>query len=448
MARIKFTADRIANFSCVPGKTQSFFWDTETPGLGIRVTPSGKKTYIIQAKLHGKDIRYPIGDIGIWLLDNKDKGNPGARQEARRIVGLIDQGIDPREHKKQIAAAQAEIKAAREREDSEEKVKSRPISFAWSEYLADRKAHWGELHYQDHVRLAQIGGDKVKRGSRKKKPGPLAPLMNIALADLTPDKIETWIKKETKDRPTQAKLAFRLLRAFLGWCGDHELYKLAIGPNLLTKRTAEVLPKTKAKYDSLQREQLSLWFAAVRQLDNPVIAAYLQGLLLTGARRRELSCLRWEDVDFRWKSLIIRDKVDGERIIPLPPFLENLLRFLPRRNEFVFSSPTSKSGQLMEPTRAHQRALAIAGLEGISLHGLRRSFGSLAEWLEIPTGVIAQIQGHKPSATAEKHYRVRPLDLLRKWHVKYEAWILEQAGIQQSTEQNESVPLKLIASGK
>ena len=65
----------------------------------------------------------------------------------------------------------------------------------------------------------------------------------------------------------------------------------------------------------------------------------------------------------------------------------------------------------------------------MTLHGLRRSFASLTEWLEAPAGVVAQIQGHKPSATAEKHYRVRPLDLLRVHHERIEAWILEQAGI-------------------
>lgn len=43
--------------------------------------------------------------------------------------------------------------------------------------------------------------------------------------------------------------------------------------------------------------------------------------------------------------------------------------------------------------------------------------------------MVAQIQGHKPSATAEKHYKVRPLELLRIHHEKIEAWILEQAGI-------------------
>lgn len=57
-------------------------------------------------------------------------------------------------------------------------------------------------------------------------------------------------------------------------------------------------------------------------------------------------------------------------------------------------------------------------------------FGTLAEWVECPAGIAAQIMGHKPSATAEKHYRVRSLDLLRKWHTKIEAWILDQAGIE------------------
>ena len=44
-------------------------------------------------------------------------------------------------------------------------------------------------------------------------------------------------------------------------------------------------------------------------------------------------------------------------------------------------------------------------------------------------GVVAQIQGHKPSATAEKHYTIRPLDLLALHHEKIETWILEQAGV-------------------
>ena len=100
---------------------------------------------------------------------------------------------------------------------------------------------------------------------------------------------------------------------------------------------------------------------------------------------------------------------------------------------------TSAKGHICTPNDSHARACKVAGLEGLTLHGLRRSFSSLTEWLETPAGVVAQIQGHKPSATAEKHYKRRPLDLLRIHHERIEAWMLEQAGVRFAPAQ----PLKL-----
>ena len=192
--------------------------------------------------------------------------------------------------------------------------------------------------------------------------------------------------------------------------------------------------------DCLQKEQLKSWFSAVRSLNNPIASAYLQVLLLTGARCEEISSLRWSDIDFKWSSMRIKDKIEGERIIPLTPYVSDLLRSLmeiPNRgtNEenWVFRS-NSKSGKIIEPRSAHNRALTRAELPHISLHGLRRSFGTLAEWVEVPTGIVAQIMGHKPSALAEKHYRRRPLDLLRKWHEKVELWILEEAKIKNNVD--------------
>jgi integrase len=89
----------------------------------------------------------------------------------------------------------------------------------------------------------------------------------------------------------------------------------------------------------------------------------------------------------------------------------------------------SASGHISEPSIAHRRACAAAGLDGLTLHGLRRSFASLCEWLDIPGGVSAQIQGHAPQGVREQNYIRRPLDLLRVHHQRIEAWILEQAGI-------------------
>ena len=57
-----FTAGRVDGFKCVPGKKQSIFWDGKTPGLGIRVTATGAKSYIFETSLNGKTLRITIGD--------------------------------------------------------------------------------------------------------------------------------------------------------------------------------------------------------------------------------------------------------------------------------------------------------------------------------------------------------------------------------------------------
>ncbi len=420
MAKINLTTTRIEALTCTSG--QSFLWDTTIPGLGVRATPGGKKAFIVQSRFAGKVIRITIADVDAITLED-------ARTEASSRLLLIRQGIDPREQKRQLEAEQQAAREARQKDDAVEQVKSLSLGQVWALYVEERRPYWGNRHFLDHVRLAQAGGDKARKGDATIKPGPLAPLMRLSLAELTSDRIEAWLKKESESRPTQTRLAYGALKTFLNWCGDHEKYQTIVGPDVLPRRSRDILPKKSAKADSLQREQLHGWFAAVRQIGNPVIAAYLQALLLTGARREELAGLRWEDVDFRWKSLTIKDKVEGRRVIPLTPFVESLLQFLPRRNQWVFSSPTAASGRIQEPRIAHNKALAVAGIDELTLHGLRRSFGSLAEWCEMPVGIVAQIMGHKPSATAERHYRVRPLDLLRMWHIKFESWILEQAEI-------------------
>ena len=425
--RTRLTAGKVDAFTCPKDKSQAFLWDTEAPSLALRVTPTGRKTYVFESRLNGATLRITIGTAADWALEK-------ARGEAQRFKVLVDSGIDPRELERQQQADRAAAKGAADLQAATAARESMTVGEVWVDYLEQRRPHWGDLHYRDHIDKAKRGGlPSGRRGGGKQltKPGPLASLMSMKLRDLNQGAIEAWAAKEGKTRPSSARLAWRLLTVFLTWCSEQTAYA-----NLLpaknpakTKKAREALGKPGTKSDVLQREQLAAWFTAVQQIQNPVIAACLQVMLLTGARPGEVLALRWEDVNTQWKGISIRDKVEGTREIPATPYVLQLLAALPHRNEWVFSSPTSASGCLTEPNNPHTRACKAAGLEGLTLHGLRRSFASLTEWLEVPTGVVAQIQGHKPSATAEKHYKVRPLELLRVHHERIETWILEQAEV-------------------
>ena len=421
MAKVAFTAGRVAGFKCPQDKQQAFMWDATTQGLGLRATPAGKPAYVFQSVYQGKDVRITIGSPSAWSI-------PDAQSKARELQRLIDAGRDPRELKRN-AMAEASAKQA------EEAVRALTVGDAWQVYVEARAPYWGERHREDHDRMAKAGGDKPKNGrAGLTVAGPIYPLLSLPLRDLTAPAVEAWATEQAKTRKTVARLALRCLKAFLGWCAEQPEYAPVVQSSnpAKSKRAREALGKPGVKQDALLREQLPAWFDAVHKLQNPVVAAYLQTILLTGARPGEVLTLRWEDLNTQWRGLTIRDKVEGERVIPLTAYVHHLLTALPRRNQWVFASPRNdRPGEHMtrlDPT--HSAACTVAGIEGMTLHGLRRSFKSLTEWLETPTGVVAQIMGHKPSATAEKHYTVRPLDLLRLHHERIEAWILEQAGIQ------------------
>jgi integrase len=448
MAKVKFTATRVQEFTCTSEKIPSFLWDSDAPGLGLRAAPGGGRAYVFQGKLKGQVIRIRLGHPDELTI-------PEARAMAIAHRKTINEGRDPRQVKadalaaEQVereakvaakAAAEAEARMAEAQAAATQFRESVTLAMVWPEYIEARRRigrngrPWSELHVRDHEDVVRRGGEPKKRGKGLTQPGPLASLLDVRLCDLTGQHIGNWLGVETRVRSSRATLAFRLLSVFLGWCARHPLYgDLVDASACKAQAVRDAMPARQRKEisaDCLQREQLALWFDAVRKMANPVQSAYLQALLLTGARRRELVSLRWADVDFKWLKLTIRDKVQGTRTIPLTPYIAQLISALPRRNEWVFSSLSSANGQLAEPTPGHKRALMEAGLPDMTIHGLRRSFATLSEWVEAPAGVVAQIMGHRPSAIAEKHYKPRPIDLLRMWHVKIEEWMLEEAGIE------------------
>ena len=268
------------------------------------------------------------------------------------------------------------------------------------------------------------------------KPGHLAGLMPLSLASIDQDVIREWYAYEAKSAPTQAARAVAMFSGFLGWCATKkELRELVNRDAARASELGDVLPGVNKRRDALEIDQLPAWFSGTDKLRSRTAAAYLQALVLTGARREELAGLRWEDVDFRWKRLSIADKVETTRVIPLTPYMGWLLAGLPRAklrdgkpNPYIFSSPMSASGRIAEPRAPHADVLADAGIPHVSIHGLRRTFSLLGEAAGAPAGAIAQVMGHKPSAIAEG-YRPRSIDALRPYLALIEQFILDKAGV-------------------
>jgi hypothetical protein len=214
------------------------------------VTATGASAYIFESRLNGKTVRVTIGNPKAWTLD----------------------------------AAQAKREAEEQRQREEEAARCvMTLADAWAAYLTDRRPHWGDLHYQDHVTKARPGGEAYNRRTKKPaktKPGPLAALMPLPLHTLDAATIEKWAATEGKTRPASAWLAWRLLSVFLGWCREQPQYAVVVPAHnpAKTRRAREALGRPAVKSDVLTREQLKAWFAAVHGIRNKTTATARQGL--------------------------------------------------------------------------------------------------------------------------------------------------------------------------
>ncbi|MDI1260253.1 integrase family protein [Aquabacterium sp.] len=420
------TAGLIERLACPADKAQAFLRDIQSPGLRVRVTTSGAKSYVFEAKLNRQTIRRTIGDVRAWSIE-------GARKEANRLRVELDRGEDPRE----VEKAKAADKAARLAKTAAQAV---TVGDLWPTYLAEgkpkRRDEWKPRYLVDLQNMASAGGEKKKRGAGLTRPGPLFPLLALPLVAINEDTLKAWHDKEARTSKHQAARALMMFRGFLRWCASKPEHRGLVdadagkAPALL-----ESLPSMKRRTDALESAQVAGWWSGVEQLGNRTASVYLRALLLTGARREEMAALKWEDVDFRWRKLTIADKVDATRTIPLTPYLAQLLATLPHvkladgtRSPFVFAS-VSKTGRIADTRNSHGKALQSAGIEGLTIHGLRRSFSLLGEAAGAPAGAIAQVMGHKPSATAEG-YRPRSVDALRPFLAQIEAHVLALAGVQ------------------
>lgn len=418
------SAGLIERLICPEGKEQAFLRDAKTPSLRVRVTAAGAKSFVFEAKLRGRTVRKTIGDVKSWSIE-------GARAEANAIRVLLDKGHDPRE-------LERDAEAVRRANEAETEANALQVGEVWERYLIEgkpkKKEAWKPGYLADMVEMSKQGGIPKSRGAGLTRPGVIYPLLKFPLKEITEETLKRWFDAEAKKSKHQAARGLMMFRGFLRWCSAQPEYKKLVDKDAgRAQSILDSIPTQKRRDDALEIGQIEGWWIGVGEIGNPIASAYLRALLLTGARRQEMAALRWDDIDFRWRKLTIADKVDKTRTIPLGPYMANMLGGLQRVGPYVFATGgqgrnQSKTGYITDTRRSHGKALESAGIKGLTIHGLRRSFALLGEAAGAPSGAIAQVMGHKPSATAEG-YKPRTMDALRPYLEQIEAHILKTAGV-------------------
>jgi integrase len=365
---------------------------------------------------------------------------------------LIDQarsGLNPADQRaRALLVTQAETAKSKVLQEAG----SRPLFDYYLEYIEANRIHWQARHLADHFAFAQApGGDLKRRGKTrtgKKVAGPLYELLQLGPRFLTRSWVKDWIVRERQDRPTRLAGSIRVLRSFVRWMNESETYHGLIDPLVVQAReVSRLVPKTGVRTQALEKGQLKAWATAVIALESTLASRALLLLFLTGARMREVLTLRWENIDLLWDVMTIKDKAEGTRRVPITNMVRQLLMELKAINEsknvvryrtgriqrdpspYVFFSERAECGHMTDISVAISKVAKASCIHGWSAHDLRRTYSGLAEWLDLPSGVIAQLQGHKPSATIERHYKPRSMDLLRMHAQRYEDWLVDNSGL-------------------
>ena len=272
--KFKFTELRVRGVKHQPGrpkpgkktvKAYTIYWDSAQPGLGVRVTAAGARSYVFESRVNHRTLRVTIGAVGKggWKLGE-------AQAEARRLtVECVDRDLDPRIVAKQEAAKADALRIEAQRH-------AHVLSAVWLTYIEACKAGWGERHLDDHFEVAHMGGERRKKCDKgsdkpgKTIPGPLAALMPLKLSELTADVVAAWLKREvaetTHERCQGIPAAARVCP--MGRRASRVQGRHCVG-RLQRARVREALPSSKAKEnDCLQKGQLNAWFTAVRSLPN------------------------------------------------------------------------------------------------------------------------------------------------------------------------------------
>ncbi len=340
-------------------------WDDAVPGLGVRVRPGGKKTFLVRYRdTHGRQHQMALGEYGPLTLDQ-------ARSLALQRLGQAVAGDDPLEQ--------------RRRERAGETI--RDLCAAYLERHASRKRSARDDRRRIEQRILPAWG------SRK-------------VASVTRADVAALHREIGKSAPYEANRTLALISKMWG-CA--EVWGII----------EEGQANPAKRIDRFREEKRDRWVtpielprlrAAIEVEPNEIVRWAIWLYLLTGVRKSELLQARWTDIDWERRVLRIPETKQGRpHEVPLSrPAVEVLKQLHAQRIE---DNPHVLVGRMegesiVNIDKGWRRIRAAAKLDDVRLHDLRRTVGSWLAQDGHSLIVIGRVLGHSNLTTTQVYARL------------------------------------------
>jgi integrase len=344
-----------------------FVWDESPKGFGVKVTPAGRKVFVIQHRKNGKTVRHNIGPFGVFTVEE-------ARHKAVRT--LYD-AKDP-------DAVHARI----------------TVGELWEKYRASRSSKWK----RNTARNYQVLYDRyIGPGFGSTRAG-----------QLRAHEITEKIVIRLAETPRTANLAIDLLTAIVNFGIDQQLLPHA------TRNPASVAGKERHKIagrdKALSVDQMRAMFSAISELEDRHLglsrsaAGALRTLAYTGARLREVIEARWEWVEMLDDAAIVHlpDSKTGPKDIFLTGPALDAVRSMERVEGNAFVFPGQKPGRPLADISTAWRRVCIKaripyGRKGFVVHDLRHTFVTMGANSGVSLTSLGKAVGHSSERMTQRY---------------------------------------------
>lgn len=418
-----------------PGPKDEFYWCGETRGFGVRMTPTGKLSFIVQGRIVGTDksVRLTIGPYGVFTVDQ-------AREVAKEHLRSMRLGVDPRLARKAEAAMKVTLWQVMEDYVSRPAKLKESSGDEYRRHVEDVLTAWKDRP------IVSISEDDVRKRHRE--------LMEHGL-------------RGKRAAPASANAAMITLRILINFANRQ--HRRADGSPLIPRNPVDVLKDHWAPLGSRTKRYIDkskigqVWNKLQELRADPKNRAALAGidltifLLLTGARRMEGGALTWDRVNIDdhnpancWFHLP-NPKNGREVFLPLSSQAVALLkarwasRPVPpaaKESPFVFVS-WSDAGHVMDARGTMETVSKIAG-KHLSLHDLRRTFTNIAmrEILieKFRTNLLTTHVPDQADVTSRNYLDLTNLSWLQPETQQISDWIERQAVIARSENVTQLTP--------